>query len=305
MKPELLDIESESSPGVRSFQVRSLVEYAKTVLATLLVAILIKVFVVEAFRIPSGSMENTLQVGDFLLVNKLAYGIRTPRMIPLTTISLPVSAFSFSSSVRRGDVIVFEFPGIQRDAEGGMNDVNYIKRCIGLPGDTVAIRQSRVFVNGREMLFSRNVKVNGSDGYAAWQRGIRLNPPGRGYTENEYGPVVVPRRGDVISLKRATFDEWEEFIEREGRTPRIAADGTVTIDGAVSASYTVERDYYFMLGDNRSNSLDSRFWGFVPRENLVGEALLVYWSWDSDLSFLSLWDKLGSIRWERIGTLVR
>ncbi len=305
MKPELLDIESESLRGIRSFPIRSLLDYAKTVLATLLVAIIIKVFVVEAFRIPSGSMENTLRIGDFLLVNKLAYGIRTPRTIPLTTISLPVSAYSFSSFVRRGDVVVFEFPGNQRDAEGAMNDVNYIKRCIGLPGDTVEIRQSRVFVNGRELLVSRNIKTNESSTYAPWQRGIRLIPPGRGYTENEYGPVVVPRRGDVITLNRASFDEWEEFIMREGRRPQMTPDGTVTVDGVAASSYTVERDYYFMLGDNRNNSLDSRFWGFVPRDNLVGEALMVYWSWDSDLSLLSLWDKLGSIRWERIGTLVR
>ncbi|MEX1139636.1 MAG: signal peptidase I [Bacteroidota bacterium] len=305
MKPDFLDIESQSTHRDSSFPIRSLLEYAKTVLATLLVAIVIKVFVVEAFRIPSGSMENTLQVGDFLLVSKLAYGVRTPPTIPLTSISLPVMSMTFFADVRRGDVVVFEFPGNPRDAEGAMNDVNYIKRCIGLPGDTVEIRRSRVFVNGRELLFSRNVKANGSDGYAAWQRGIRLTPSGRGYTEDEYGPVVVPKQGDIIPLNRDTFDDWQEFIQREGRRPRMASDGAVTIDGIAVSSYSVERDYYFMLGDNRHNSLDSRFWGFVPRENLVGEALIVYWSWDSDLSFLSLWDKLGSIRWERIGTLVR
>ena len=284
---------------------RSWLEYTKTVFATLLVALVIKIFVVEAFRIPSGSMENTLQVGDFLLVSKLAYGIRTPRTIPLTSVTLPVVSLPFSADVRRGDVVVFEFPGNPRDVEGALNDVNYIKRCIGLPGDTVEIRRSRVFVNGREMLFSRNVKASGSDGYAPWQRGIRLTPSGQGYTEDDYGPVVVPKRGDIIPLNRQTFDDWREFILREGRLPQMAAGGTVTIDGMEAASYVVERDYYFMLGDNRNNSLDSRFWGFVPRENLVGEALIVYWSWDSDLSFLSLWDKLGSIRWERIGTLVR
>lgn len=304
MKPELVEIESEAPPRIRSFSVRSLVDYGKTVLATLLVAIIIKVFVVEAFRIPSGSMENTLQVGDFLLVNKLAYGIRTPRTIPLTTIPLPVSTWSFSQ-VRRGDVVVFEFPGIQRQAEAAVNDVNYIKRCIGLPGDTVEILRSRVFVNGREMLFSRNVRISESDGYEAWQRGIRLTPPGRGYTENEYGPVIVPKEGDVIALTSSNFAEWEEFIEREGHRVRLNADGSVSLDEAVAESYTVERDYYFMLGDNRNNSLDSRFWGFVPRENLVGEALVVYWSWDSDLSLLNMWGKIETVRWERIGTLVR
>jgi signal peptidase I len=155
------------------------------------------------------------------------------------------------------------------------------------------------------MLFSRNVKINQSDAYESRQRGVRLTPPGRGYTENEYGPVIVPRKGDVVSLNGSSFFEWEEFIEREGHTARLNAEGSVTIDGVAAASYTVERDYYFMLGDNRNNSLDSRFWGFVPRENLVGEALVVYWSWDSDLSLVSILDKIASIRWERIGTLVR
>jgi signal peptidase I len=305
LKQELVEIESEVPSRTRTFSARSLAEYGKTVLATLLVAIFIKVFVVEAFRIPSGSMENTLQVGDFLLVNKLAYGIRTPRTVPLTTIPLSVATFSFSTEVRHGEVVVFEFPGIQRDGEGALNEVNYIKRCIGLPGDTVEILRSRVFVNGHEMLFSRNVKVNQSDGYESWQRGVRLTPPGRGYTENEYGPVIVPRKGDVLLLNSSTFGEWEEFIKREGHTARLNAEGTVIIDGVAAASYTVDRDYYFMLGDNRNNSLDSRFWGFVPRENLVGEALVVYWSWDSDLSLLSLFDKIGSIRWDRVGTLVR
>jgi signal peptidase I len=117
----------------------TLIEYGKTIFITLLVALVLKLFVVEAYRIPSTSMENTLQVGDFLLVNKLAYGLHTPRRIPFTSTSLSSFTLPLFRGVHRGDVVVFEFPG-GRDEVKPSESVNYIKRCIGLPGDTVEIR---------------------------------------------------------------------------------------------------------------------------------------------------------------------
>jgi len=271
-------------------------EYAKTILVTLVVALAIKACVLEAFRIPSGSMENTLQIGDFLLVNKLAYGLRTPRRIPLTSISLPTVSIPWRE-VRRGDVVVFEFPQLEGSVATEGFDVNYIKRCIGLPGDTVALRQGRVFINGRELLFSRTVKMNGGAGPRA--------VPGGAYTEDDFGPVVVPYEGQAITLTAENAEEWKALLHHEGQTLDVLPDGTVTLDGQPADSYTVAGNYYFMLGDNRRNSMDSRFWGFVPEENLVGEALLVYWSWDPDVAWSSFGRKLASIRWERIGTLVR
>ncbi|HEX9614865.1 MAG TPA: signal peptidase I [Bacteroidota bacterium] len=280
---------------------RSIVEYGKTVLVTLVVALIIKSFVVEAFRIPSGSMENTLLVGDFLLVNKLAYGIRMPRHVPMTNLAIPALIIPVFTGVERGDIVVFEFPG-ERGADGVQS--NYIKRCIGLPGDTAMIRQARVFINGRELLFSRTVKFDLRRN-AASSRSVTVIPGGRGFTEDDYGPVVIPKRGDVISLDDNTFEQWRDFISREGHTTEMNLSGTILIDGRSSTTYAVERDYYFMLGDNRNNSMDSRFWGFVPEENLVGEALMVYWSWDPDISLMNFLDKLGSIRWGRFGMLVR
>lgn len=290
METERIDIQQEPGgrPGV--FSARSIAEYAKTVLVTLVVALMIKLFVVEAFRIPSGSMENTLQVGDFLLVNKLAYGIRTPRQIPFTNISIPVLQIPFSD-VRYGDIVVFEFPGLPGMETSGY-DVNYVKRCIGLPGDTVELRRSRVFVNGREMLFPREVLVHQVSDFSDGRDG-------------EFGPVVVPKQGDTVRLDRTNIRQWRDVIEREGHDVKMMSDETIHIDGRATDVYVLERDYYFMLGDNRTNSLDSRFWGFVPRENLIGEALMVYWSWDPDVSLIRVGDKFGSIRWARIGTLVR
>lgn len=273
-------------------------EYAKTILVTLVVALVIKACVLEAFRIPSGSMENTLQIGDFLLVNKLAYGLHTPRRIPLTSISLP-TVFIPWREVRRGDVVVFEFPQLEGFAATEGFDVYYIKRCVGLPGDTVALRQGRVFINGRELLFSRTVKMNGSPG-----SGPRTVPRGT-FTEDDFGPVIVPREGQVIPLTAESAEEWRGLLQHEGQTLDTLPDGTVTLNGRQADSYMVSENYYFMLGDNRRNSMDSRFWGFVPETNLVGEALLVYWSWDPDVAWSDLGRKVESIRWGRIGMLVR
>lgn len=283
---------------------RPFLDYLKTILATLLVALLLKTFVLEAFRIPSGSMENTLQVGDFLLVNKLAYGLRTPRYLPMTSLAIPSISLPIFSGVERGEVIVFEFPGHYDLTEGG-EQLNYIKRCIGLPGDTVLIRQSRVFVNGRELSLPPAAKLGDNGGVFSWHRGVRLVPDGRGYTENDYGPVVVPKRGDIVPLSRETIDDWKSLILRKGHRIHEEPDGRIMVDAELAQEYVVEDDYYFVLGDNRHNSLDSRFWGFVPDRFVIGEALMVYWSWDADLAMTNPWKKAKSTRWGRIGMLIR
>ncbi|MEX0602395.1 MAG: signal peptidase I [Bacteroidota bacterium] len=278
-------------------------EYARTVLVTLAVALFLKTFVLEAFRIPSGSMENTLRVGDFLLVNKFAYNLRTPRYVPLTNLAIPSVSLPLLKSVRRGDVVVFEFPA-STDPSAGPGPVHYIKRCVGLPGDTVLIRGNRVYINGRELTQPSHARP-ASSRLSSWHRSTRLFPKGAGFTHEFYGPLVVPGRGDVIDLNVTNFDQWNEFIRWEGQEVWIDDRGMIFIDGEPVFSYRVRRDYYFMLGDNRENSLDSRYWGFVPAENIVGEALIVYWSWDSDIPLTSIAGKVGSIRWNRLGTLIR
>jgi signal peptidase I len=129
-----------------------------------------------------------------------------------------------------------------------------------------------------------------------------IYPPGAPFNSADYGPVVIPAEGQAIPLDTDNADIWRELIVREGHTVAIR-DSAVFIDGQQVESYRVEKEYYFMMGDNRENSLDSRFWGFVPSDLIIGKAMMVYWSWeDTDGSFS---DRLNAVRWNRIGTLVR
>ncbi len=265
-------------------------------------ALLLKAFVVEAFRIPSGSMANTLIEGDFLFVNKFIYGIKSPRYIPYTTIKIPHFHLPPFRQVRRGDVLVFAYPG-DRDEVTPREIQSYVKRCVAVAGDTLEIVTKAVYVNGRELA---NPQYGKMEPINSGPRGVanpRIFPKGAPFNEDYYGPIRVPKEGDVIELTPENLDAWEVFIEREGHAvERQGRD--ILIDGKSATSYRVERDYLFVLGDNRENSLDSRFWGFLPKENIVGQALIIYWSWDQNLPLASA-DKFHSVRWARIGTIVR
>ncbi|HEY4611408.1 MAG TPA: signal peptidase I [Bacteroidota bacterium] len=307
MSHESLQIESQQveqpvEPKL-AVRVRAAIGYLKTVLITLLVALVLKAFVIEAFRIPSSSMERTLLVGDFLLVNKLAYGIRTPRFIPLTNFAVSTMYLPVFKNVQRGDVVVFEFPGNGESAETE-EPVNYIKRCIGLPGDVVEIHDGQVYINSSPQGLPRNAQLSESNGRSSHYRS-RLFPWGAGFTEQHYGPLVVPKKGDQLELTIENLSMWRSLILRDGHTVELGEGSRIIVDGVPAQSYTVEQNYYFVMGDNRDNSLDSRYWGFVPEDNLIGEALMVYWSWDPDVAVSNLKDKLLSIRWKRVGTMIR
>ncbi len=297
-------VQSEPESNISRSRNSHYLEYVKVIIATILVALFLKIFVVEAYRIPSGSMENTLLVGDFLIVNKLAYGFRTPSRLPLTNVAMPTLKIPLWGHVRRGDVIVFEYPG-SLDEVKPSRAVNYVKRCIGLPGDTVRIVHGKVLVDGSTMDLPALAKPVGEYGFFSGSRRTTPFPPGSSYTQFDFGPIVVPKRSDTIDLDGASIRRWKILIEREGHAVLVDEGRQVFIDGRKTDHYAVERNYYFMLGDNRDNSLDSRYWGFVPENNIVGEALLVYWSWDAESSTGSLMAKSSNIRWNRIGTIIK
>ena len=289
--------ESTVSGGARPKIVAFLRE-AGTVIGAFLV---LNNFVIASFLVPTGSMENEVMTGDLLFVNKFIYGGTSPRNIPFTDIRLPWFRVPGLRDVERGDVIVFVFPG-NRDVVALDEFTFYLKRCVGLPGDTIQVIERVLYVNNVPFPIPRNLKFS----YHRMRRGPEegIFPPGAPWNEDNYGPLVIPRKGMVIPLVPDTVRMLETFISREGHDVRIAGD-SVLLDGVAASEYVVERDYLFGMGDHRDNSLDSRYWGFIPRENLVGTPLIVYWSWDTDVPIYDIFTKLGSVRWGRIGTLIK
>ena len=198
-------------------------EYVEAILIAVILALFIRTFVVQAFKIPSGSMLPTLKIGDHLLVNKFIYGLRVP--FAGTTI------IPWKEPVR-GDIIVFRYP---KD-----RSTDYIKRVIGTPGDTVLIKDRVVIINGERV----------DDPHAHFSRPLGQSP------KANYGPVTVPA------------------------------------------------DSYFVMGDNRDNSSDSRFWGFVDEKDILGKAFILYWSWDLEKPLFSI-ERFTSVRWSRIGDIIK
>ena len=259
-------------------------------------------FVLASFEVPTGSMENEIMTGDFLLVNKFVYGGTTPRTIPFTSVKVPAFKLPTFWHVERGDVIVFIFPGYRDEVEAS-DFAYYLKRCIAVAGDTLQVVNRIVYVNGKLAPVPRNVKFNSSFIHPAGYGDSRIFPKGAPFNEDNYGPIVIPKKGDVIHLTFDNYQKWDIFIRREGHSFELH-DQNFLIDGKVQSSYTVQRNYVFGMGDNRDNSLDSRFWGFIPEESVVGTPLIVYWSWDPDLPIFNIASKLSSLRMNRFGTLV-
>jgi signal peptidase I len=201
------------------------VDYARSFFPVFLAVLVLRSFIAEPFRIPSGSMMPTLLVGDFILVNKFGYGIRLP---VLNTKVIPIS------DPQRGDVVVFRYP---KDPS-----IPYIKRVIGLPGDTIRYEDKVVYVNGVAMP-QEVVGYYHGVGYGARSTGASRRV--EDLTGINHAILVQPDRG------QAEPREW-----------------------------TVPEGHYFVLGDNRDDSTDSRFWGFVPDENLVGRAFVIWMNWD-------------------------
>lgn len=275
------------------------VSWAKTIVGAIIMVMIINGVLIASFVVPTGSMENTVMTGDFLFVNKFVYGPSTPQIVPFLNIPLPFFRFPGIRDPKKGDVIVFIFPG-NRDEVEDPNFQYYLKRCVAVSGDTLEIRNKVLYVNGVEQPLPAEAHYDPMMPMRPDEPSVTF-PPGKGFTRDNYGPLVVPSKGETIALTPQNYREWETFIRREGHN--IAMSGnTILIDKKEVTSYNVERDYCFGMGDNRDHSLDSRYWGFVPVENVVGTPLMVYWSWNTDAE--SFGDKLSSIRWGRIGTFI-
>ena len=252
-------------------------------------------------------MEDTILVGDFVLVNKFIYGSSSPKYIPFTEIELPFFRLPAFKEPKAKDIVVFEYPGDRDQLFATERGVNYVKRCIGTPGDTIEIKDKVVFINGEEFWrpsFIKYYKGRYGNYLKPVPKGVaepRIFPKGMPWNEDNYGPLVIPRKGSTIPLNRYNVEQWRTIIDRE-YSERVVdfKNGVVTIKGVPVSSYTFNKDYYFMMGDNRDDSLDSRFWGLVARDMVVGEAFIILFSWDRDIPFSQLFKLLGSIRLDRV-----
>jgi signal peptidase I len=281
----------------------AILSFVKEVTWVLCAVLVINSLVMASFEVPTGSMEGTVAIGDRVFVNKFIYGGTTPYTIPLTSIRIPHIRVPGFRDVARGDVIVFDWPGA-RDRAEKPRQMWYLKRCIGLPGDTILIQNRIVSVNGKTVPDPPNSRHIRAAVLPPGTANPNIFPRGANFNEDNYGPVIVPNKGMTLSMSAENFDAWEVFIRREGHDPQLR-QGRVLIDGRETTEYIIARDYVFAMGDNRDNSLDSRFWGFVPREDVIGTPMIVYWSWDPAIPMYHLIDKIGSVNLRRIGTVVR
>lgn len=344
------------------------VEWLWATLGAFVIALIIKLFLFEVFVIPTTSMERTLLVGDYVLMSKIHYGPRlpiTPIAFPFSHNELPfVGGKSYKADyqwkyrrlpgllgIERGDVLVFNYPHQKEPVD---RRENFVKRCVGFPGDELKIVNGRILANGEaldlfeDMQFDFNMITKGKRLDREWMQKWEITEGGQRSTkghyqfsmppyiadslskqayvkrieranvdkgvvvENEtvfphrpkqypwnldnYGTIHIPKEGDTIALSLKTLPLYQRIIEGyEGHTVQIK-DKEIYIDDVLVSEYVIEMDYFFMVGDNRHNSADSRFWGFVPEDHILGKALFLCFSVKPGLK----WFHRGGIRWERL-----
>jgi signal peptidase I len=282
------------------------ISFAKTLFNALVLVTILNGILIASFVVPTGSMEDTVLTGEYLFVNKFIFGPSTPQIIPIINLPLPFYKMPPIRKPQQGDVIVFIFPG-ERDKEKADEFTYYLKRCIAVAGDTLqVVNDTAVYVNGVRFPLPRYGKYIPEP--MTTDDSFRTFPIGKGYTRANYGPIRIPQKGDVIQLNQTNIVEWATFIRREGHTVDFN-NSSVIIDGKAVTSFTVGRDYVFGMGDNRNNSLDSRYFGFIAEEDVVGTPLVVYFSWEINDAFgnptNSFFKRLTNIRWSRLGTVIR
>ena len=321
---------------------QQLISETKAIVYIVLTVLLVKVTVLEAYIVPTGSMENEIMTGDFLIGSRFVYGMRTPDWIgiPYTDIGffIPYIKFPEFKIPSKGDILIFKYP---RDKY-----VKYVKRCVAGPGDTMLIKEKKLYVNGEEVPMWTNGKYLTAPMQTKYRQPDIFLSSENNINRDNLGPIYIPKAGDIIPINSETdwryllpimlfeghtatlkneeveysftLQDPNELYRRKGEkyvyeeyfpngdlvTPWSKAIKNdhfqfLLIDGKPVhefIEYEVTQNYYWAMGDNRDDSLDSRYWGFVPENNILGEAMFTYFSLNLDT-----WMP----RWSRIGTILR
>jgi len=366
-------------------------EWVSSILFAVIAATIVHTYFMQPFTIPTSSLEKTLLVGDFLLVSKFHYGARIPKTavafpmvhdtIPIVNTKsylndpqIPYLRFPGFEDIERNDIVVFNWPvdtvnAFQQYGDGKYYEKpidkksNYVKRAVGVPGDSLSVKNGLVFINGEQLQLPERAKPQFT--YTGVTKGQPFNPQtlykvyditdGFGYnpTTNEFtfvaiteetferlknhpnvasiqrsadtlskssrlfpndrarwnndnfGPIYIPKKGVTVEITPESMPFYKEIIEtyegsEYGLNNKLSLNGTqVLLNGSPISEYTFHQNYYWMMGDNRNNSEDSRTWGYVPENHVVGKPVFVWLSWDSNASGF---DK---IRWDRVFTTVK
>ena len=319
---------------------RKIISETKAIVFIVLTVLLVKVTVLEAYIVPTGSMENTIMTGDFLIGSRFVFGMRTPDWIgiPYTDIGffIPYIKFPEFKIPTTGDVLIFKYP---RDKY-----VKYVKRCVAGPGDTLIVREKKLYVNGVEVPMWENGKYLTAPMQKNYRQSDIFLSSETNINKDNIGPIYVPKSGDIFQIHEETnwrfllpiilmeehtailenneveyeftLQDPNELFRRKGKkdvyenyfpkgpllTPwsKSIKDEYfqfLVIDGIPAnewTEYKVSQNYYWAMGDNRDNSLDSRYWGYIPENNILGEALFTYFSLDLD-SWMPRWDRIGTV----------
>ena len=334
---------------------------------------ILRTFFIEAYTIPTSSMEKSMLIGDFLFVSKLAYGPRvpmTPVAVPLVhhtipgtkkksyseIVKVPYHRMKGLGDIKRNDCVVFNWPAEKLNRPVDKKE-NYVKRCVGIAGDKIEIVNGQLMVNdepqaepeGMKKQFTYNVKTKGSGlnpkllykkfDITEGSRGSNMNEYNlfltdealeglnefknvKSITQNidttynspqyyfpnnndhlwnidNYGPILIPKKGSSIDLTMENIDLYKDIIEIYEENTLKISENNIYINDSLTSSYKFKMNYYWMMGDNRHNSADSRMWGFLPENHVVGKALFVWMSWDKNGKGLN------KIRWDRLFSSVK
>jgi signal peptidase I len=267
-------------------------EYFESAVVTVIMALFGMTFIVQAVKVPTASMENTITVGDHLLVNKFVFAPGP---------SLPILP---QREIKRSDIIVFKYPGNpnnkSRDSEEDNIPfkVNYVKRVIGLPGDTVEVKGVRVFVNG-EPLPEHIIAVDGTQAQMNQKAPLRIVGEEPRRPTDRYDVYYYQQNVEAAKVGQDVNSSSDFHFAINGKPTKVPQSCQD------SSGQWHSGGCYFVMGDDRDNSLDSRAWGFVPRDLIIGRAMFVYWSYDETQPFSSPLDFFSNTRWSRTGTMVK